>query len=90
MAVTHDPEFPPQIAALFQTFNRCADGCDPWHVMEAAFNLAIAAIVAMHGPEREEAIEYAAEAAEKIAPLVAAQYDRPPNPADVVVPMQGH
>lgn len=59
--------------------------------MEAAFNLGIAAIVAMHIEEGPSAaIEYAQEAASKIPALVAAQYNRVPQPTDVVVPMQGH
>lgn len=44
MAITRDPNYPVEAAALFQAFNRCADGHDPEHVLDATINFLICGI----------------------------------------------
>lgn len=90
MTVTRDADFPVEIATLFQTFNRCAEGHDLAHVLDAATNLVLLAISTIYEDDREQAVAYAAHLGQRLPGLVAHQYDRAPHPADVVVPLQGH
>lgn len=44
MLVTRDPGYAVEAAALFQAFNRCADGHDAQHVLDATINFLICGI----------------------------------------------
>lgn len=93
MTVTRDPNYPVEAAALFQAFNRCADGHDAQHVLDATINFLICGI-AYHARDRrltEEKTEaWIAEIAGCISKGVKVDLSGQ-KPADAVsVPMAGH
>lgn len=90
MTITRDADFPAEIAALFQSFNRCAEGHDLAHVLDAATNLMLLAISTIYEDDREQAVAYAAHLGRRLPDMVAHQYDRTPHPTDVVVPLQAN
>lgn len=93
MPVTRDPDFPAEIAALVQAFNQCCEGHNTLHVLEASTNFLIAAIGAhahAAGKTRADAVEIANYIGGNLPVLVRRQWDREPQPTDVVVPMGGH
>jgi len=94
MTVTRDADLQPEVAHLFQAFNRCCDGHSAETVLSASVNLVIAAINFIErgstGGSREGAIEQANRIAAQIPKHVASQWDRAASPDDVVVPLSGN
>lgn len=90
MTITRDPTFPAETAALFQAFNRCAEGHEPFVVMTAAVNLLVAAIYLIHadmGASKEDAEAYAKMVGDELPTHVTHQWDRKPQETDVAVPL---
>lgn len=44
MTITRDPSFPAEAAQLMATFNKCADGYEAKHVLDASLQMLIASI----------------------------------------------
>lgn len=93
MTVTRDPNYPPEAAALFQAFNRCADGHDAQHVLDATINFLICGI-AYHAKDRKLDDDQVCAWVGKIASCITKGVQNDilgVKPADAVsVPIGGH
>jgi len=93
MSVTRDPDYPAEAAALFQAFNRCSDGHDAQHVLDATINFLICGI-AYHAKDRKLTEEQTQAWIDEIAVCIAKGVKLDVSgqkPADaVVVPIGGH
>ena len=86
--ITREPDFPAEIAQLFQAFNHCSDGHSPMHVMEAAANMLICAVVyhvRESGGGREQAAILAQQIGRNLQGATIKQWDREPQPTDITV-----
>jgi hypothetical protein len=90
--ITRDPDVTPEMGALMQAFNHCADGYGTLVVLEASANMLVAAIVALakdHGATEGQARAMANEVGAKLEVAIASQWERTPQPTDIVV-QHGH
>lgn len=88
MTITRDPEFPAEIAQLANAFNRCADGSEPVVVLNAAVQIAAAAIGVIaraKGASLQQTESYARHVTKCILTSVQENFERSPKPTDVVV-----
>ena len=88
MAVTRDPNFPPEIAQLMQAFNMAADGHDAMTVLNASAQMLAASIgfvARERGAPVEKALEYTDHIAGVVKREVRENWQRKPDAADVEV-----
>jgi hypothetical protein len=93
MTVTRRPELDPQVAELFQAFNRCSNGSSTDHVMQAAANFMIGAIIGhgrASGASDESIVDLTQEFADALPGLVENQLHRNPRPDDIPVPLRSN
>ncbi|WP_439392385.1 hypothetical protein ACRQ5Q_22580 [Bradyrhizobium sp. PMVTL-01] len=88
MAVTRDPNFPVEIAALMQAFNHCADGHSAETVINATLQMAGAAIGFIcknRGADRVQVELYTTHICELLTAIVRDNWERTPLATDIEV-----
>lgn len=86
--ITRDPEYPAEYAQLANAFNLCADGHDSLTALNASIQMVAAAIGFMSrqkGSSLQQTEAYAQHIGECILASVRDNFNRQPQPSDVVV-----
>jgi hypothetical protein len=93
MPVTRPADVPVEMANLLMAMNRCCEGLDSEIVINAAMNMLVMAL-GYHARECDLTHATATEMTEQVAAAVIREFERnwnrKPQPGDIIVPLQGN